>query len=73
MGAVGEGEFGSDAGVPVFGEGFGELDADAVEFEVFAVVVVFEEDVGFVRDGLPHGDELKWEDVGAPCALGLFA
>jgi len=46
-GAVVEGDpqFLADAFVPEFGEGFGELDADAVEVEVFGVVAFFAEGV----------------------------
>ena len=67
--ALGQAQFVAHPPVPELGQRLGELDRQAVDLEVIAVVVRREQLVGEVRDRGPHGDELEGQDVDG--SLGL--
>ena len=61
---AGEAELGTHARVPVLGERLGQLDGQAVQFEVVAVGVGLEELGGLLADPGADGDDLEADDVG---------
>ena len=49
--------------MPVLGKCFGKLHPHAVNFQVITVLVVGKQRVSKISNGLPHGDQLEWQDV----------
>lgn len=60
---AGEAQFRADSCVPVLGECLGQLDGQAVQFEVVAVGVRLEELGGLLADPVADGDDLEADDV----------
>jgi hypothetical protein len=56
-------ELGAHPGVPVLGQGLGQLHGQPVQLEVLAVGVAGEQLPGHLRHPAPHGDHLEGDHV----------